>query len=136
MKTHKETENAFMQIRQCAGNDDVQQIVNKFLSKEQTYLSLLQSVKDGEKKFEDLKRTSEEKQSRLHALQLEYDNKKRFDEKDERQEDRDLAHTLKTFQDDNAMEDEYRRLSKELDQLKAHNDHLKQRKNNIQLIND
>lgn len=42
MKAHKVVEQAFMQIRACAGNDDVQQIVSKFLTREQTYQSLLQ----------------------------------------------------------------------------------------------
>lgn len=45
MKQHKTVEDAFMEIRACAGNDDTQQIVNKFLSREATYVSLLSSVK-------------------------------------------------------------------------------------------
>jgi len=68
MKAHKETEQAFMQIRACAGNDDVKEIVNKFLTREQTYQSLLGSVKDSEDKFDKLKETCALKQERLHAL--------------------------------------------------------------------
>lgn len=37
MKAHKETEQAYQQIKACAGNDDVKEIVSKFMSREQTY---------------------------------------------------------------------------------------------------
>ena len=57
MKAHRETELAFMQIRACAGNDDVKEIVSKFLSREQTYQSLLQNVKKNEDKYDQLKAT-------------------------------------------------------------------------------
>lgn len=44
MKSHAATEQAFLKIRSCAGNDDVKEIVAKFMSREQTYVSLLSSV--------------------------------------------------------------------------------------------
>jgi len=43
---------------------------------------------------------------------------------------------LKTYEDDNMAETEYKRLSTELEQLHAHLDQLKARKKNIQLISD
>lgn len=44
MKAHAQTEQAFKEIRASAGNDDVKEIVHKFMTREQTYISLLQSV--------------------------------------------------------------------------------------------
>jgi len=55
MKNHKETESAYQQIKACAGNDDVKEIVSKFMSREQTYQSLLMSVKQSEDKYDHLK---------------------------------------------------------------------------------
>lgn len=55
MKSHRETEDAYQQIKACAGNDDVKEIVNKFMSREQTYQSLLSSVKQSEDKYDILK---------------------------------------------------------------------------------
>jgi len=68
MKAHKDTERAFMQIRACAGNDDVKEIVSKFMSREQTYVSLLQSVKKSEDKYDELKGQCEEKVEYVHSL--------------------------------------------------------------------
>lgn len=50
---------------------------------------------------------------------------------DDRQADRDLAHKLEEYENDNQAETEFKRLSVELDQLHAHIDQLKQRKKNI-----
>ena len=72
----------------------------------------------------------------MHNLQIEYDNKKAVGFVDERQADRDLALQLKTYQNDNMAETEYKRLSVELEQLHTHLDQLKQRKKTINLITD
>ena len=45
---------------------------------------------------------------------MEYDGKKPLDFKDERDEDRKIAHALKPMPIDNAMEAEYGRLSDEI----------------------
>lgn len=67
---------------------------------------------------------------------MEYDNKKSFDHQDERQDDRNLAHPLKDFPNDNETESEYKRLSNELDELRAHMSQINERKKQINLIND
>jgi cell division protein FtsB len=82
-------------MRACAGNSDVKEMVQKFLTREQTYKSLLQNIGKLESKYELLKATNEEKKQILHDLQIENDNKKRFDHVDPRAEDRALAHELK-----------------------------------------
>lgn len=48
MKLHSQIEQAFLKMRSCAGNTDVKDMVNKFLTREQTYTSLLNSVKQSE----------------------------------------------------------------------------------------
>jgi len=136
MKNHKETEAAYQQIKACAGNDDVKEIVSKFMSREQTYQSLLTSVKQSEDKYDHLKAQCQEKEEYLHSLQIEYDNKKEAGFVDPRQGDRNLAHELKQYQDDNKAESEYKRLSTEMEQLQAGLQQLKTRKKNIQLITD
>lgn len=136
MKEHAHTEQAFQLMRACAGNSDVKEMVQKFLTREQTYKSLLQNIGKLESKYELLKVSNEEKKQILHDLQIENDNKKKFGHVDPRAEDRTLAHELKQHLDDNQQEAEYKRLSEELDQLHVHLDMLKQRKKKIQLIND
>jgi cell division protein FtsB len=88
-------------MRACAGNSDVKEMVQKFLTREQTYKSLLQNIGKLESKYESLKVTNEEKKQVLHDLQIENDNKKRFDYVDPRAEDRALAYELKQHLDDN-----------------------------------
>lgn len=65
MKHYSQTEQAFQKMRACAGNSDVKEMVMKFLTREQTYTQLLQSVSDNEKKYEILKQENEEKRSNL-----------------------------------------------------------------------
>lgn len=136
MKAHRETEAAYQQIKACAGNDDVKEIVSKFMSREQTYQSLLQSVKKSEDKYDQLKATCKDKEDYLHSLRIEYDNKKEVGFVDPRQADREIAHQLKQYENDNNAEAEYKRLSAELEEYHAHLDQLKQRKKTIQLITD
>lgn len=77
MKTHVETETAFLKMRACAGNSDVKEMVIKFLQREQTYNSLLQNINRLENKYDALTVQTEDKKQHLHSLQIMYDNKKR-----------------------------------------------------------
>ena len=45
-------EDAFEQIRNATGLNDIHDIVNKFLTREQTYAQLLQAVADYEKRID------------------------------------------------------------------------------------
>ena len=69
-------------------------------------------------------------------MQLEYDNKKEVGYVDPRADDRALAHELPPTPNDNHLENEFKRLTDELDSLKVHLEGLKTRKKNIQIIND
>ena len=136
MKEHVDTEQAFLKIRACAGNDDVKEIVAKFMTREQTYVSLLSSVQALESKYDKLKTENGQKKEYLHALEIENDNKKPVGFIDPRHADRQLAHEIAEMPNDNVAESDYKRLSEELDHLRAHVDQLHSRKKNVQLIND
>lgn len=136
MQAHKLNEQAFLKMRACAGNSDVKEMVSKFLQREQTYTSLLHNISTLEDKYEQLKIQNEQKRELLHNLQIENDNKKKVGFVDPRSEDRAIAQELKEHLDDNQTEAEYKRLSEELEQVRVHLDMLKQRKKNIQLIQD
>ena len=69
----------------------------------------------------------------MHSLHIEYDNKKEVGFIDPRNADRNLAHELKQYEDDNKTETEYKRLAEEMEQLQVHLEQLKSRKKNIQL---
>jgi len=64
------------------------------MTREQTYVSLIQSVQNLEKKYHVLKTENGTKKERLHALQLENDNKKAVGFVDERHADRQIEHEV------------------------------------------
>lgn len=50
MKKYHEVEHCFLKIRTSTGNSDVHEIVQKFLTREQTYATLLTAVSESEKR--------------------------------------------------------------------------------------
>lgn len=74
MKKYHNLEEAFQKIRTSTGNSDVQEMVNKFLTREQTYAQLLTAVNENEKKVEHLREENDKKEEILHSLQIENDN--------------------------------------------------------------
>ena len=74
MKRSQQVEEAFQKIRTDTGITDVQEIVHKFLSREQTYAQLLRAVSEHEQRLEVLKRASDLKREELHVLQIEHNN--------------------------------------------------------------
>ena len=61
-------EEAFQKIRTSTGNSDVQEMVTKFLTREQTYAQLLSAVSENEKNQDNLRRENDLKQEQLHSL--------------------------------------------------------------------
>ena len=59
MIKYQAIEQAFHKIRTCTGNSDVKEMVQKFMTKEQTYAHLLAAVGQGEKKYDSLKEINE-----------------------------------------------------------------------------
>ena len=78
MKMNKEMkksfmiEDAFQKIRSQTAITDVQEIVHKFLTREQTYAQLLQAVTEHEKKLDILRKETEEKKDFISKLQIEH----------------------------------------------------------------
>lgn len=74
MKMNKEMsrssviEDAFQRIRSQTAITDVQEIVYKFQTREQTYANLLQAVNEQEKRLEKLRECTEEKREFLQKL--------------------------------------------------------------------
>lgn len=68
MKRTYEIEDAFQKIRASTGLTDVQEIVHKFLTREQTYSQLLMAVSDNERKIDNLRRENEQWREKLHEL--------------------------------------------------------------------
>lgn len=74
MQRYGYIEKAFQDIRTATGQSDVNEIVNKFLSREQTYSALLMAVSDNERKSDELRTKHEELALKLHELQMEHDD--------------------------------------------------------------
>lgn len=59
MNNHYYVEDAFQKIRTATGFSDVNEIVHRFLTREQTYSQLLMAVSENERKIEKLRRDHE-----------------------------------------------------------------------------
>ena len=81
-----------------------------------------------EQKYGQLKTVAEGKAAELSQLQMEFDNKRQFDYADEREADRKMAHELKEHPVDCEKEEKYKKLSLELEQLRATYAALKEKK--------
>jgi len=81
-------------------------MVQKFLTREQTYSHLLMAVSDSERKIDQLKKHNEELRSRLHELQIDQSN-----DKGSKQEDQTVDPTI--F----ALNDELTNVEKDFSQL-------------------
>lgn len=73
-------EDAFQKIRSATGLTDVQDIVHKFLTREQTYSQLLVAVAEAEHKIDELKKENEFQSNILHNIMIDKDGEtKRLD---------------------------------------------------------
>ena len=70
MRNSQQIDDAFKAIKTATGVTDVQEMVRKFLTREQTYSQLLMAVSESERKIDKLKKDNEEVRGRLHELQI------------------------------------------------------------------
>lgn len=70
MNQSQAIDEAFKAIKTATGVVDVQMMVSKFLTREQTYSQLLMAVSDSERKIDSLKKDNEELRARLYDLQI------------------------------------------------------------------
>ena len=75
MERTKEIEEAFQEIRAKTGFSDVQQIVQKFFTRETTYSQLLQAVSVNEEKLDRLRHENETVTEKLNELQMQDSDK-------------------------------------------------------------
>ena len=59
MDASAEIDAAFQEIKIATGVNDVQELVHKFLTREQTYSELLVAVADSESRIDNLKKENE-----------------------------------------------------------------------------
>lgn len=70
MRNSAQIDEAFKNIKTATQVTDVQEMVRKFLTREQTYSSLLKTVSESEGKIDYLKKSNEELRAQLHELTL------------------------------------------------------------------
>jgi len=70
MQASASIDEAFKKIKTFTGVTDVQELVHKFLTKEQTYSELLVAVADSESRIDKLKAENEHLRVRLHELKI------------------------------------------------------------------
>ena len=68
MKKNYGIEDAFQKIRTATNLSNVNEIVHRFLTREQTYSELLIAVSENERKIENLRKDHETWGSKLHEL--------------------------------------------------------------------
>lgn len=74
MRNSAQIDEAFKNIKTATQVTDVQEMVRKFLTREQTYSSLLKTVSESESKIDHLKKSNEELRAQLHELTLDSSN--------------------------------------------------------------
>jgi hypothetical protein len=86
MNKHMFVEDAFQKIRTATGLSDVNEIVHRFLTREQTYSELLMAVSENERKIENLRKDHEIWGLKLHELQM-------SDKKESKEENKNNNHS-------------------------------------------
>lgn len=70
MKESAHIDDAFKKIKTATGVTDVQELVHKFLTREQTYSELLVAVADSENRIDKLRKENEELRAKLNVLKI------------------------------------------------------------------
>ena len=70
MRNSASIDDAFKAINTATGVKDVQELVKKFLTREQTYGQLLANVNESDVKIEQLKRDNDYVRQRLHDIKI------------------------------------------------------------------
>lgn len=93
MKKNYSIEDAFQKIRTATNLSNVNEIVHRFLTREQTYSELLNAVSVHERKIENLRKDHETWGTKLHELQIsDKDNAKNEEEPEVDEDTEQRAH--------------------------------------------
>lgn len=118
MRQSSTIDDAFKSIKTATGVTDVQEMVRKFLTREQTYSQLLMAVSESERKIDKLKKDNEELRSRLHELQI------------------DVTDNAAKAGGNSMMDDEIMEMNGNLDQAKKEHAALMEKFKRINIVND
>lgn len=80
MRNSQSIDEAFKAIKTATGVTDVQEMVKKFLQREQTYSSLLLNVSDSDRKSDKLKKDNETLRTRLNELKIDAESAEKDEE--------------------------------------------------------
>ena len=124
-KMHKEMENsrsideAFKQIKTHTGVTDVQAMVRRFQTREQTYTALLQTVSTSEAKVDTLKKDNEELTTKLQDLQID-----KADDGETAAPDSNDAEVIQFNQDLTLVQRDYQNLQERFKKINIVNDQV------------
>ena len=123
MKKSHAIDEAFKAIKTATGVTDVQEMVKKFLSREQTYSMLLVNVSESDKKSDKLKKDNEELRARLHELKIDAEAHDKDDNSDPatKFQDEDIIESQKYISQQNI---EFSRLQEKYKKINIVNDQI------------
>jgi len=121
MRNSAQIDEAFKNIKTATQVTDVQEMVRKFLTREQTYSSLLKTVSESESKIDYLKKSNEELRAQLHELTLDSSNN-----------GQDKSKELSAVENDGDIF----MMSEELRQVEKEHQRLGERFKGINIVND
>jgi len=127
MEASKVIDEAFKAIKTATQVADVQEMVRKFLTREQTYSSLLKTVTESESKIEVLKVNNEDLRSQLHTLTLDSSNSQ------QKAPNKSTSSTAVTSGGDDS---DIIMMNQELSTIMSHNNRLGDRFKGINIVND
>jgi hypothetical protein len=76
-QTSRNIEEAFEKIRKLTGTQDIHDVVERFLTKEQTYAELMHTVKLSEKRLDSYKKDIKELERQIHGAEISDPNDKK-----------------------------------------------------------
>jgi outer membrane murein-binding lipoprotein Lpp len=120
MAHSQQIDDAFKAIKTAVVVNDVQEMVRKFLTREQTYSSLLVAVSESERKIDKVKKDNEELRARLHELQIDSDANAQKDDKGQQ----------------GPFDEEIVEMNKKLSDQKYHQGLLNEKFKKINIVND
>ena len=120
MKNSAQIDEAFKAIKTATGVTDVQEMVKRFLTREQTYSALLISVSESDRKMDELKRHNDELRSRVHELKVDSDSVENKEEDAMNKfQDEDIIDSKKTI---SSQQTEFSRLLEKYKKINIVND--------------
>jgi len=98
MRNTAQIDEAFKSIKTATGVKNVEEMVKKFLSREQTYSHLLKTVSESDRKSDELKKLNDELRARLHNLKIDTESHTDVNAKDgDDFQDEDILEMRKTI---------------------------------------